>query len=34
MPDPSSPALIVILMFGVFVMYGGWALFRLPRDRR
>jgi len=33
MIDPSSPALIVILMFGTFLAYGGWALFRKPKGR-
>jgi hypothetical protein len=31
--DPGSPAFIVILMFGVFLAYGGWTLFRPPRRR-
>jgi hypothetical protein len=31
---PTSPAFIVIFMFGTFLVYGGWALFRRPRNRR
>jgi hypothetical protein len=29
MPDPSSPAFIVILL--KFFVSGGWALFRRPK---
>jgi len=32
MPDPSSPAFIVILMVNTSLAYGEWALFRKPRD--
>ncbi len=29
--EPSSPLFIGVFMFAVFVLAGGWALFRLPR---
>jgi hypothetical protein len=32
--DASSPGFIAVLMFGLFLFYGGWALFRPPRRRR
>jgi hypothetical protein len=31
--DPTSPAFIVILMGLTFFVYGGWALFRRPKDK-
>jgi hypothetical protein len=27
----DSPALIALFIFGVFLVYGSWALFRRPR---
>ena len=33
MLDQSSPVFIVILMGLTFFVYGGWALFRRPKDR-
>jgi hypothetical protein len=29
--DPTSPLFIAVFMFVVFLMAGGWALFRRPK---